>query len=73
MDRGHLRTDDRVVFAHLLCEDHTLIVCRLDRALLMLFLLDADRGEERTDTDAGSTEVVDLIDLQAGVDLAGTG
>ena len=73
MDRGHLRTDDRVVFAHFFCEDYTLIVCWFDRALLMLFLLDADRREERTDTDASSTEVVDLIDLQAGVDFAGTG
>ena len=73
MDRRHLWADDRVILAHLFREDDTLVVGRLDGALLMLFLLDADRGQERANTDTGGTEVVDFIDLQAGVNLAGTG
>ena len=36
-------------------------------------LPDADGGQQGTDTDTGSTQVVDLVDLQAGVDLAGVG
>ena len=34
---------------------------------------DPDRGNEGADADTGSAEVVDLIDLQAGIDLAGRG
>ena len=30
-------------------------------------------GEQRTDTDSGSAEVVDLIDLQAGVNFTASG
>lgn len=33
----------------------------------------ADRSQKRTDTDTGSSQVVDLVDLQAGIDLSAVG
>ena len=40
---------------------------------VMLLFAHTDSGEQGTDTDAGRTQVVDFVDLQTGVDLAGTG
>ena len=34
-------------------------------------LAHTDRGNQGTDTDSGRAQVVDLIDLQAGIDFAG--
>ena len=53
---------------------HTLVSGGDDRSRhSALVLAHADGGEQRTDTDAGSAQVIDLVDLQAGVDLAGIG
>ena len=37
----------------------------------MLLVTYTQSCDERTDTDTGSSQVADLINLQAGVDLAG--
>ena len=70
---GHLRADDGVVFPHFFGEQHTLIGTASDGPLFALLLPYLDGGEERTHTDSGSPQIVDLIDLQTGVDLVGAG
>ena len=73
MDRGHLRAEDCVLLLlHLLGVGDLLLLRGADDALCFLFVADADRGDEGADTDSRRTQAVDLIDLQAGVDLVGT-
>ena len=62
---------DRVSLSHFLCKDCTLVAGRNDLTLFRIFLSGADGSDERTDTDTSRTKVVYLIDLQAGVNLAG--
>ena len=73
MDRGHLRTDDGVVLTHLFGKRYLLNSGRTDVAVFAHLLTDTDRRQQGTDTDTCRTQVVDLIDLQTGVDLIGTG
>ena len=73
MNRRHLRRENRVLLPHLLRERDDRLSVRLDLALRLLLLTDADGGEQGADPDARGTEVADLIDLEAGVDLAGAG
>ena len=63
VDRGHLRTDDGVVLAHLFGKRYLLNSGRTDGAVLAQFLTDTDRGQQGTDTDTCRTQVVDFIDL----------
>ncbi len=71
MDRGHLRAEDCVLLLlHLLGVGDLLLLRGADDALCFLFVADADRGDEGADTDSRRTQAVDLIDLQAGVDLS---
>ena len=71
MDRGHLGAQDRIILAHFLGEYHTLDVGRTDGTLLGIFFPHAHGGQQGADADAGGAQVVYLVDLQAGVDLAG--
>ena len=63
VDRGHLRTDDGVILAHLFGKRYLLNSGRTDGAVLAQFLTDTDRGQQGTDTDTCRTQVVDFIDL----------
>ena len=71
MDGRHLRAEDRVGLAHLFGKGHLLDGRRADGPLCLFLFPYADRCEKRADTDAGSSQVIDLIDLQRGVDLVG--
>ena len=71
MDRRHLRREDRVLLPHLLCKRNALDPGCFDRSPALLVLADADRRDEGAHADAGGPQVVDLIDLEAGVNLAG--
>ena len=76
MNRRHLRRENRVI-THLLREQNLFESAGADPARTSFafgFLLaHADRGQKRPHTDPGSTQIVDLIDLQTGVDLVRTG
>ena len=71
MDRSHLRSKDCIRLSHFFCKDGTLVAGRNNLALFRIFLSGADGSDERTDTDTCSAKVVYLINLQAGVNLAG--
>lgn len=73
VDRGHLRTDDGIVLTHLFGKRYLLDSGRTDVAVLAHLFTDTDCRQQGTDTDTGRTQVVDFIDLQAGVDLVGAG
>lgn len=68
-----LGAEDRVVFSHLLGEDHTVEAGGNDFSLLLFLFTGADGSQKRADTDTGSAQIADLIDLQAGIDLSGVG
>ena len=73
VDGGHLGADDGVVPAHLLGEGHLLYGGGVERALLMALLPHLDGGEQGAHPDPGGPQIVHLVDLQAGVYLAGAG
>ena len=68
--RRHLRAEDSVILLHLFGKDHTIHGSRLDDSFFFLLFLCPECCQKGTNTDAGSTEIVDFIDLQACVDLA---
>ena len=70
VNRRHLRAENRIVFAHLFCEQHSFHAAWLEGALLMALVAHADGGEQGTDTDARRTEIVHFIYFQAGINLA---
>ena len=70
MKRRHLRTQDRVILFHFLCKGNLFDGGRSNRTCLMLFFLGTKSSQKGTDTDAGSPQVIYLIDFQAGVDFA---
>ena len=55
MDRGHLRTKDRVIFSHFFGEYNAVEVGSNDRARQILFSADTKGSNQGTHTDAGST------------------
>ena len=69
MERRHLRAEDGVFLTHLLGKGYFLDGSRLDGSLFILGLFCTDGSDQGTDTDPCRTQVVDLIDFQAGVDL----
>ena len=73
MDRGHLGTEDGVILAHILGKDSAVDVGRNDGTFRGLLLADTDGSQKGTDTDTGSSQVAYLVDLQAGINLAGIG
>ena len=73
MDRRHLWTEDGVVFSHLFGKWYPFDGRRLNHTFFFLFLSGADSSQQRTYTDTCGTEIVDLVDLQAGVDLSAVG
>ena len=72
MKRRHVRAEDGIILPPLSGKDHTLIGGRTDLTRLLLFFPDADGGEKRADPDPRRSQIADLVDLQAGVDLAGS-
>ena len=73
MHRRHLWAEDSVVFSHLFGKRYTFDGRRPDHTFFLLFLSGADGSQQRTDTDTCGTEVVDLINLQAGIDFSAVG
>ena len=73
MNGRHLRAENGIFFAHLLCENHTFQLRGADLPLFLLLFLFPDGGEERTDADSCRSQVAHFVDLQAGVNLIGTG
>ena len=69
VERRHLRAENSVFLAHLFGKGYLLDGSRPDGSLFILSLFCTDGSDQRTDTDPCGTQVVDLIDLQAGVDL----
>ena len=69
MNRAHLRAEDRVGLAHLFCEDNRIDRGRVQLPHLRVGGADTDRGDQGTHADAGGSQIVDFIDLQAGIDL----
>ena len=72
MNRGHLRTKNRIVFTHLWCENSLFNAGWYDPAFFVLLFLRPDRCNQGTDADTGGSQVVDFINLQTGIDLAGS-
>ena len=72
MKRGHIRAEDRVVFAHLFGKDDPLIGGGADETRFLFLLPDPDCGEQGADPNPGSAQVADLVDLQTGVNFAGS-
>ena len=73
VDRRHLRTEDRIVLPHLFGKGYFINSGGVDLTLLMLLFPDTDRRDQGTDTDPCCSQVINFIDLQTGIDLAGTG
>ena len=73
MNGRHLRAENGIFLAHLLGEDHTLQLRGADLPLFLLLFLFPDGGEERTDADSCRSQVAHFVDLQAGINLIGTG
>ncbi len=70
----HLRAENRVLLLlHLFGVGHLLDGRGANCSLLVLALSDADGRNEGADTDSRRTEVVDLIDLEACINLVGSG
>ena len=69
MEWRHLRAENGVLLTHLLGKGYLLNGSRLDVPFFILCLFCTDSSDQGTDTDPCRTQVVDLIDLQAGVDL----
>ena len=70
MDRRHFRAEDRVFLLHFLGKDRPLVIVRYDDPLFIQARAHTDRRQQGTDADTGCTEVVDLVDLETGVNLA---
>ena len=70
MYRRHLWTQDGVILSHLFGKGNLLNRSRADSALLLLCILGTKSCQKRSDTDSGCTKVVDLVNLQAGINLA---
>ena len=73
MDRRHLRGEDRVGLPHFLGKDLLLDGRGADRPLLRMLLPDPDRCDEGAHADAGGAQIIDLVDLQTGIDLSAAG
>ena len=71
VDRRHLGRQDRVVLAHFLCEGDFFDSGVVKFAPGLLGVADPDSRNQGTHADAGASEVVDLVYLEAGVDLGG--
>ena len=71
MDRCHLRAEDRIIFPHFFGEYHPVEAGGNNFSLLFFLLTGTDGSQKRTDTDTGSAEITDLIDLQTGIDFSG--
>ena len=69
----HLRAENGVLLTHLLGKGYLLNGSRLDVPFFILCLFCTDSSDQGTDTDPCRTQVVDLIDLQAGINLAASG
>ena len=70
MEGRHLRTEDGVILAHLFGKYDFVDGGGLNRPFFVLFFFGADSRQKRADTDTRRAQVVDLVDLQAGIDLA---
>ena len=73
VDRRHLRSEDRIVLAHVLRKADFFDRCVAELADGLLGVADADRRDQGTHADAGAAQVVDLVDLEAGVDFVRAG
>ena len=73
MDRRHLRAEDGVILSHLLREDHAFQSRGTDLPFFLLLFLLPDGGEKGAYADPCRAQVIDLVDLQTGIDLVGAG
>ena len=71
MDRGHIGDQDRVSFSPCFFrKKHTVMRAGLEVSVDTMFLAKADSCDQGTDPDPGCSQVIDLIDLQYGVEPA---
>ncbi len=73
MDRRHLRAEDRIRFAHLFSKYNPFKISGLDLAFFRVLFPHADRCQQGADTDTRRAQVIDLVDFQACINLAGFG
>ena len=73
MDGRHLGAEKGVVLLHFLGEYRPVVSAGDDLALKIPLVPHAESGDQGADADAGRAQIVDLIDLQHGVDFAGAG
>ena len=72
MDRRHLRAEDRIAFpSHLFRKGRLCDGGALNIPDGLLFVPDPDSGDQGSHADPRRAEVVDLVDLKAGVNLIG--
>ena len=73
MNRRHLRTEDSIIFTHFFGKYRAFKIRRLYLAFFWMLFPYADRSQQGADTDSGRTQIVDLVDFQTGINLAGPG
>ena len=73
VNRGHLRSQNRIGLLHLLGERSADIVRGVQGPLLLLPVADAEGSQKRPDTDPGGSQIVYFVYLQAGIDFPGPG
>ena len=69
MDRRHLGAQNGVVLTHFFCKDNLVDGRGTNGAFLMPLFPDTYCGQEGADTDPGSTQIIDLINFQTGINL----
>ena len=72
VNRRHLRTNDGILLLHFLCEKHTVQGGIPFLHLHMLFPSVLNRRNQGADTNTRRTKVIYLINLQGGINLAGS-
>ena len=73
LDWGHIRYVNRIILGHFLCINDSVMGTGLDMSMNLFLFTHADRSNQRTDTDTGSTKIADFINFKAGIKSAGTG
>ena len=73
MDGRHLGAEKGIGLPHFLCEDYPVVGAGHDVSGVAPFLSYPQGGDQGADPDPGSSQVIDLIDLQDCIDLPGAG